>query len=341
LSGSIVAIPCFVIMASTMRAAMLESYGLQVSLQDVPRPRPSGSQVLIQIESATINPSDLVYLQGGYVETQELPAATGKEGAGIVVETGEEAGYLLGKRVAIVKVGTWAQYLLAEAQECIPLHDDIDLDQAASLFINPMTVLMFRDVLRQSGVAACIQTAANSALGRMFIRLCKAEAVPLINIVRSSSSAHSILQEGAENVLISTDPSFPAALKSLSEQLGADLAFDAVGGELTGQLLTAVGAGGVVYVYGLLGGKPVQGVLNSDVIMGRKRLAGLWLRQWYQRQSKETRKRLVEEAQSLLSGVLRTDVAAHYCLEEVQRAITTYAANMSSGKALIHPNRST
>lgn len=323
-----------------MRAAILESFGLQISVQDRPKPTPKGSQVLIQIESAPINPSDLLYLKGEYVEKQQLPAATGKEGAGVVVEAGEEAGHLLGKRVAIVKTGTWAQYLLAEAQECIPLQDSVDLDQAACLFINPVTVLMFRDIVRQSGFAACIQTAANSALGRMFIRLCKAEGIPLINIVRSSNSAASLLQEGAENVLISSDPDFPLSLQALSKQLGAGLAFDAVGGELTGLLLTALGTGGVVYVYGLLGERPVQGVLNSDVILGRKRLAGLWLPMWYRRQSQETRSRLIEEAQSLLSGVLRTDISAHYSLEAAQQAVTAYAANLSSGKALIHPNRS-
>lgn len=327
-------------MASTMRAAILESFGLQVSVQDKLKPKPSGSQVLIQIESAPINPSDLLYLQGQYVEKQELPAITGKEGAGTVVETGEEAQSLLGKRVAIVKAGTWAQYLLADAQECIPLHDNVDLDQAACLFINPVTVLMFREVLRQSGFTACIQTAANSALGRMLIRLCKAEGISLINVVRSASSAEMILKEGAENVLISTDPGFSANLKEISARIGAGIAFDAVGGELTGQLLTGVVAGGVVYVYGLLSEMPVQGVLNADVILGKKRLAGLWLPQWYRKQTQETRIRLVEEAQSLLSGVLRTDIAAHYALDQVQEAITAYAANMSGGKALIHPNRS-
>lgn len=282
-------------MASTMRAAILESFGLQVSVQDKPKPKPSGSQVLVQIESAPINPSDLLYLQGHYVGKQELPAFTGKEGAGIVVEAGAEAQGLLGKRVAIVKVGTWAQYLLADAQECIPLHDNVDLDQAACLFINPVTVLMFREVLRQSGFSACIQTAANSALGRMFIRLCRAEGISLINVVRSASSAEMIVKEGAENVLISTDPDFAANLKGISERIGAGVAFDAVGGELTGQLLTGVVAGGVVYVYGLLSGRPVEGVLNADVIMGKKRLAGLWLPPWYGKQTQETRIRVVEE----------------------------------------------
>ena len=326
-------------MADTMQAVMLEAFGLQVTVATVPRPKPTGSQVLVQVESTPINPSDLLYLQGHYASQQELPAVTGKEGAGIIVETGAEATALLGKRVAIVKPGTWAQYLLAEAHECIPLQDNIDLDQAACLFINPVTALMFREVLRQAGSRAFVQTAANSALGKMMIRLARMEGMEVVNVVRSESSAEKIRQEGAQNVLVSTDSDFPAQLQSTCSRLNANIAFDAVGGDLTGQLLSGLVAGGVVYVYGLLGQQPVQGVLNMDVILGKKRLAGLWLPLWLQKQSAETRSRLVSEAQTMLHDVLRTEIAQHYTLDQVQTAISAYASNMSAGKALIHPNR--
>ena len=108
-----------------MRAVRLESYHEDLteairSLQvvDHPVPRPGRGQVLVKIEAAPCNPSDLVFLQGKYGILKKLPSVPGWEGSGTVVASGGGfiARYLKNKRVACSVQGdcngTWAEYLL-------------------------------------------------------------------------------------------------------------------------------------------------------------------------------------------------------------------------------------
>ena len=325
-----------------MRAVVIETRDLtSAQVHEVPRPQPQSGQVLVRMESAPINPSDLQYILGHYAIKPTLPAIPGFEGAGTVVESGGGllGGSLVGKRVGVVTPGTWAEYVVIEAESCMPLKDEVDFDQAACIFVNPMTVLMFREVIREGKHKACVQDAANSALGKMLIRLCRLEGIPTINVVRSEQSAQVLRDEGAENVLVSTADDFLPTLKTLCTQLEASIAFDAVGGEMTGQLLSGLVNGGVVYVYGLLSGQPSTGISAADVIFCGKKVAGLWLSQWFPTKNAWTKQALASEVQDHLNGALKSEIAHHFPLEQIQSALAAYTTNMSLGKTLLHPNR--
>ncbi|TRD14009.1 alcohol dehydrogenase catalytic domain-containing protein, partial [Palleronia caenipelagi] len=147
----------------------LESNGtLTVAIEDVTFPDPTGTQVLVKMEAAPINPSDLAilvgaadlenadYSRGKYVATMpepfnagskarhglKLPA--GNEGAGTVVATGESdmAKALMGQRVACLSGNAYSQYCVVEAAMCLPL-GDYSAEDGASAFVNPMTALGF------------------------------------------------------------------------------------------------------------------------------------------------------------------------------------------------------
>ena len=116
---------------------------LRVETRSVPRPR--RGQVLVRVEAAPSNPSDLLLLSGQYGVRKTLPAVPGWEGAGTVVQSG--GGFmgnrLVGRRVAFGsqadRDGTWAQFALADTNMCIPLRAAVDIEQGASLIINPLT----------------------------------------------------------------------------------------------------------------------------------------------------------------------------------------------------------
>src|SRR5438067_2251043 len=142
----------------TMRAVVLSEYrkeatdairGLEV--RERPMPKPRRGQVLVKIAAAPCNPSDLLLLQGEYGVLKKLPTVPGWEGAGTVVATGGGllGRWLLGKRVACAlradRDGTWAEYFLANADNCIPLKAELPIDQAASLIVNPLTAMGLLD----------------------------------------------------------------------------------------------------------------------------------------------------------------------------------------------------
>jgi NADPH:quinone reductase-like Zn-dependent oxidoreductase len=184
-----------------------------------------------------------------------------------------------------------------------------------------------------------VQSAANSALGKMLIRLCRQEGVSLINIVRSAKSAEAIRAEGADNVLDSSDANFLTDYKAACTRLNATIAFDAVAGDMTGTVLSGLCPGGVVYVFGALSHQPSNGIQASDIIFQGKRVEGLGTVFWLAKKTNEEKQQLYSEIQQSISTIFRTDFIGHFPLSRVQEALGSYKANLSAGKVLLHPSQ--
>jgi NADPH:quinone reductase-like Zn-dependent oxidoreductase len=216
---------------------------------------PTGNQVLVQMEAAPINPSDLAlltgaadlenaeYSHGKFVASMPEPffsaqkgrhglrLPVGNEGAGTVIAAGEgkAAQVLIGQRVACVPGSAYSQYCVVDASMCLPL-GDISSEDGASAFVNPMTALGFAETARAEGHNAIIHTAAASNLGQMLIRVCQEDDIALVNIVRKAEHVELLSNLGAKHVVNSTDEDFADQLRGAIDSTGAFLGFDPIGG---------------------------------------------------------------------------------------------------------------
>ena len=256
-----------------LRSLVTEQGTLQLSLDDVSVPAPVASQVLVRVEAAPINPSDLGLLLAGadmasatVGGTSEHPVVTvplaegalralagrvgkslpvGNEGAGTVVAAGEspEAQALLGRTVAIAGGAMYAQYRTTDASACLVLPEGTSAREGASSFVNPLTALGMIETMRREGHSALVHTAAASNLGQMLVKLCLEEHIPLVNIVRKPEQEALLRSIGAIYVCNSASPSFMTDLIAAVTATSATLAFDATGGgNLASQILTAMEA---------------------------------------------------------------------------------------------------
>ena len=234
----------------------LESDGtLTVEVATSEFPEPKGNQVLVKMEAAPINPSDLALLFGqadldnaDYSEGkivakmpepfnsgskgrhgQRLPV--GNEGAGEVIATGDSdmAKALMGKRVACVPGTAYAEYAIADASMCLPL-GDISSKDGASAFVNPMTALGFVETAKMEGFKAIVHTAAASNLGQMLVRICQEDGIPLVNIVRRQEQVDVLKGIGAEHIVNSSDDDFMKQLRTAIDETDAFFGFDPIGG---------------------------------------------------------------------------------------------------------------
>ena len=231
---------------------------LTVEIGEAEFPQPTGHKVLVRMEAAPINPSDLALLFGpadlenaeysdGRVVAkipepfasamkgrhgQRLPV--GNEGAGTVIAAGEEpmAQALLGQRVACVPGNAYSEYALAEATMCLPL-GELTAEQGASAFVNPMTALGFVETARMEGHQAIVHAAAASNLGQMLNRICREDGIALVNIVRKAEQVELLRSHGAEHVVNSSDNDFMAQLRAAIDAADAYLGFDPIGGGKT------------------------------------------------------------------------------------------------------------
>lgn len=239
---------------------------LTVEIAETTFADPTGNQVLVKMEAAPINPSDLALLASGAdLENAEYSAGkfvapmpepffsgqrgrhgmrlpAGNEGAGTVIAAGEgeAAQALLGQRVACVPGNAYSQYCLADAGMCLPL-GDISSEAGASAFVNPMTVLGFVETAKREGHSAIIHTAAASNLGQMLLQACKEDGIELVNIVRKAEQAELLSGLGASHIVNSSDDNFMGQLRDAIAATGAYLGFDPIGGgQMTDNCLKAM-----------------------------------------------------------------------------------------------------
>jgi NADPH2:quinone reductase len=252
--------------------SLVKSEGvLELSLVAIPVAAPGPDEVVVQVQAAPINPSDLGLLLGplngpanlGSAKVTDGPVVTlaiaphlmgslkarldesmpvGNEAAGVVIAAGasDKAQALLGRTVAILGAA-YSQYRTVRAGECFVLPEGVTAAQGASVFVNPLTALGMVETMRAEGHTALVHTAAASNLGQMLNRVCLKDGIGLVNVVRSAEQAKLLRDAGAVHVCDSTTPSFQDDLVAALVATGATLAFDAVGGgPLADQILTAM-----------------------------------------------------------------------------------------------------
>ena len=301
-------------------------------------------QVLVRIEAAPCNPSDLLLLQGKYGSLKTLPTVPGWEGAGTVVASGGGplAWWLMGKRAACGQQedrdGTWAQYVVANAAECIPLKRQLCMEQAASLIINPLTAMGLLETARRGGHRAAVQTAGASQLGRMLVAMASESNFPIINVVRREAQVELLKSMGAAHVLNSSDDDFVERLGAIAAELQATAAFEAIGGEMTGTLFNVLPEGSTVFVYGALSEAACDNIDPIGLIFRGKTVTGFYLGVWLKERGSLDVLRAASRAQKMLiDGRIETKVQRTVSLEESVDGLRQYVDHMTDGKLLIMP----
>ena len=241
-----------------LRSTVTAGGELKLNLVPVTVDPPGDGEVVVRVQAAPINPSDLGLLLGpadlsgmvagrddhGPTLTAPVPAdrlgamktrlnksmAVGNEGAGVVVAAGAGAEALLGKTVGMLGGAIYTQYRKLPARDVIPLPDDATAADGASMFVNPLTALAFTEVMKRDGFTGIVHTAAASNLGQMLNRICLADGIPLVCIVRSDEQAALLRGQGATHVVDSSKPDYREQLEDALADTGATLAFDAIGG---------------------------------------------------------------------------------------------------------------
>ncbi len=366
-----------------LRSLVRSSGELELSLRDVEVAEPDDDEVVIRIEATPINPSDLGLLlgpadlatakTGGTADrpilTVSVPPrfmkamqarldqslAVGNEGAGVVIEAGKSVQTLLGQTVAAIGGAMYAQCRTLKAADCLLLPADATAADGASCFVNPLTALGMVETMRREGHTALVHTAAASNLGQMLNKICIADRVALVNIVRSPEQVALLKGLGAAYVCDSSAATFTEDLTEALVATGATLAFDAIGGgELAGRILTAMEVAAnlaskgysrygstthkQVYIYGGLDTGPTELTRGFGMAWG---VGGWLLFPFLQKIGAQAAQGLRER----VARELKTTFASHYTAEislaEALRpdTIAIYSRRATGEKYLINPNR--
>ncbi len=367
-----------------LRSLVKDSGELELSLVRIATPEPAADEVVVRVEATPINPSDIGLLFGAAdpatlavsgtgertVARARIPEGAmramagrlgqsmpvGNEGAGTVVRAGRgsPAQALLGKTVAVLGGAMYSQYRTVKTELCLPLPAGTSAVDGASSFVNPLTALGMTETMRREGHRALVHTAAASNLGQMLNRLCLADGIGLVNVVRKPEQEALLRAQGARHVVSTASPGFVAELTDALVATGATLAFDAIGGgRLAGQILGAMEAmltrgakeysrygsstHKQVYLYGGLDTGPVELVRNFGMAWG---VGGWLLFPFLQRIGNDAAQAL----KARVAAELKTTFASHYTRTvslagALQAdAIADYGRRATASKVLIDPS---
>ena len=365
-----------------LRSLVKADATLELSLATIDTPEPTADQVLVQVGASPINPSDLGLLLAGAdfatfssngdadnpVVTASIPAgmgamkaridesmAVGNEGGGIVVKAGSSpaAQALLGKTVGILGGAMYTEYRCVHVSQCLELPEGTTARDGASCFVNPLTALSMVETMKLEGHTALVHTAAASNLGQMLNKICIAEGVGLVNIVRTPAQEEILRSIGAAHVCDSSKESFTDDLVSALIATGATLAFDATGGgNLASQILSCmeVAANATakeysrygssthkqVYIYGGLDRSPT--VLNRSFGMAWG-LGGWLLTPFMQRIGADATQALKDRVAREITTTFASSYTKEVSLAEALslEAIAAYGKQATGAKYLVNP----
>jgi NADPH2:quinone reductase len=180
-----------------------------------------------------------------------------------------------------------------------------------------------------------LQTAAASTLGRMVVRLGQRYDFRTINVVRRREQAEELLRLGGTAAIATNDESLTECVQKLTGGQGVSHALDAVGGATGSEVLSNLGRGGRLLVYGTLAGEPLS-IDPRVLLIGQKRIEGFWLSEWVRDQKPWTMLLLFRRIGKLIrAGVLGSEVGQSFALTDIHAAVRQAAVPGRQGKVLL------
>ncbi len=326
-------------MKETIQAIVYATHGKPeevLQLLEQPRPRPGADEALVRLLAAPINPADLNQIEGKYPIRAPLPATPGFEGAGVIEEVGSAVhDHRVGEMVILPHdLGTWREMAAVKAEKLTTVPDDIDPAQAAMLKINPITAWrLLHDFVPLAPGDWVMQNAANSAVGRAVIAICRDRGWRTLNVVRRAELIDELRDAGADAVLVDDDHLRGAAVEATG-RAAIRLGINQVGGESALRMAKVVAPEAVIVTIGAMSLRPLT-LPNGLLIFKNLHFTGFWVNKWYEHASGAARAQTFEKIFDLARrGLLRTKIERSYALRDFHAAITRAGQGARAGKII-------
>lgn len=308
--------------------------------ETVPDPVPGPGEVLIKVEAAGMNFSDVLRRRGDdYPMPSPLPFTPGSEVAGTVAALGPGvSGIEVGTLVyAAPRAGGYAQYVVAQAAGVIPIPDGVTAAQATTLVIQGLTAAFaLRHAGRLAAGESVLVEAAAGGVGSFAVQLAKLYGAG--RVIAAAGSEHKrgvALALGADHAVDYTAPGWARQVREMTGGRGVDIILEMSGGDTVGQALDALADFGRMVVYGQVSGETAL-VDPQRLTVPNQSVTGFYIGAYFQRPQliKET---LAEIVAHVAAGRLRLQVGALLPLSQAVQAHQMLEGRLSTGKMVLQP----
>lgn len=324
-------------MSPMMSAGVSSANG--VIVQEVPRPVPTATQILVKVAAAGMNRADLAAARGGY-SAAALGSPVGMEWAGEVVEIGRDVRrFRPGDRVVATGAGGYAEFAVCEEVRTLPLPEGITPVDAAIL---PLALLTAHNALvtvggMSEGKSVFVHGASTS-VGLAALQI--ARLFGASTILGSSTTADKrdrLDQFGVDAVIDPTGPGWSAQILEKTGGSGADIVIDMVTGSGLNETIASTAMLGTIVNVGRLGG--TQAELNLDLhALRRVKLVGVTFRSRSLAEIGNITDLMQQDLWALVaSGEIALPLDRTYALAEAADAHAHMSSNAHFGKIALMP----
>ena len=310
----------------------------QLTIADVPLPKPGPGEVLIKVAAAGLNRADIYQREGKYPSPPGSSPILGMEVSGTIAALGDacDPRWKIGDRLcALLAGGGYAEYCAAPSGQCLPVPPGIDLIDAAALPETVFTVWanLFDPQRLHPGETLLIQ-GGSSGVGSTAIQIAIAFGARVAATAGSTDKVQFCLNLGCERAFNYGQDWFVAA-RDWAQAHGIDVILDMVGGEYFPRHIELLAKNGRLIHIATQRGSRVELDLRA-VMMKRLLITGSTLRSRSVKEKTALRDSIEQRVWPLLAaGKLRPIVYSVYPLAEATAAHRLMESSRHIGKILL------
>ncbi len=322
-----------------MMAIRVHQHGGPQVLQyeDLPVPAPRPGEVLVKVEAAGVNFSDVYHRTGLY--SAPLPFIPGAEAAGTVHAVGPHVVEVKpGNTVAYAThLGSYAEYAVVPAWKLVRLPETISMRIAAAVMLQGLTAHYLTHSIcpLKPGMIALVHAAAGG-VGLLLVQMAKRLGATVIGTVSTETKAALAREAGADEIIRYREVDFEAAVTQITAGRGVDVVYDSVGRDTFAKSLNCLRPRGYLVLFGQSSG-PVEPV--DPLILSSK--GSLFLTRPYLGHYLATREELLERAGVLFNSISEGDLTVRieqtFTLAQAAEAHRQLESRKVSGKLLLIP----
>ena len=227
-------------------------------LEDVPIPEPGPGQLLVRVEAAGVNFTDIYHRTGLY--KVQFPFTPGREGAGVVERVGQGVTTARpGDRVVSESaLGTYAEYTIVSAERAVAVPEGIEAPLAAAAMLQGLTAhyVAYSTFPLKPG-DTCLVHAAAGGVGLLLCQIASRIGARVIGTAGTEAKAALAREAGAAEVILYTEIDFVEETRRLTDGAGVQVVYDSVGRTTFLKGLDCLVPRGMMVLYGQSSG-PVE-----------------------------------------------------------------------------------